>query len=117
MPLRFRVTARLGGPFRWRTAACAALTFAALAASGDVQAQDHVREAVKARETLATLDFAGKELRIEGRASEWVGPDPWTRGAPETNYPRTHVRPAITNRQLAIATPVSGGGQRGEGPA
>lgn len=57
MPLRFRVTARLGGPFRWRAAACAALTLATLAACTAVRAQDHAREAVKARETLATLDF------------------------------------------------------------
>lgn len=46
---------------------------------------------------LVTLDLDAGTLSIEGRASEWVGPDPWTRGAPEKDYPRDTSRPAISD--------------------
>lgn len=46
---------------------------------------------------LATLDHDAGTLTLEGRSTEWVGPDPWERGAPETNYPRDTNRPAISN--------------------
>ncbi len=51
---------------------------------------------------LATLDWARGELRIEGRATEWVGPDPWARGAGEKDYPREVVRPSVTDRTVAL---------------
>jgi len=46
---------------------------------------------------LVTLDLEVGTLTIEGRASEWVGPDPWQRGAPEKDYPREKNRPAISD--------------------
>ena len=54
---------------------------------------------------LATLDLDRGELVLEGRRSEWVGPDPWERGAPEAQYPRDKNRPAISDRQLALRRP------------
>ncbi|MFW5692921.1 MAG: metallophosphoesterase family protein [Thermoguttaceae bacterium] len=54
---------------------------------------------------LATLDLDRGELLLEGRRSEWVGPDPWERGAPEDQYPRDKSRPAISDRQLALRHP------------
>ncbi len=54
---------------------------------------------------LATLDLDRGELLLEGRRSEWVGPDPWERGAPEEQYPRDKNRPAISDRQLALRRP------------
>ncbi len=44
-----------------------------------------------------TLDLDGGSIAIKGRSSEWVGPDPWDRGAPEVNYPRDKNRPAISD--------------------
>jgi hypothetical protein len=46
---------------------------------------------------LVTLDLDAGTLSIQGRASAWVGPDPWERGAPEKDYPRDKNRPAISN--------------------
>lgn len=51
---------------------------------------------------LVTLDLDAGTLHIEGRASEWVGPDPWERGAPEMDYPRKTNRPAISNWRGSI---------------
>ena len=46
---------------------------------------------------MVTLDLDVGTLAIQGRASEWVGPDPWERGAPEKDYPRETNRPAISD--------------------
>lgn len=54
---------------------------------------------------LATLDLDAGVLSLEGRASEWVGPDPWQRGAPEHDYPRGSVRPAISHWQGPFREP------------
>lgn len=48
---------------------------------------------------LVTLDFDRGELVIEGRRSEWVGPDPWTRGE-TTDRPRESLHPWISDRRL-----------------
>ena len=37
---------------------------------------------------LVTLDLDAGTLTIQGRRSKWDGPDPWQRGAPESDYPR-----------------------------
>ena len=49
-----------------------------------------------------TLDFARAELRVEGRASAWIGPEPWARGAAAANHPPAVVRPAISDRRAAL---------------
>jgi predicted phosphodiesterase len=46
---------------------------------------------------LVTLDLDAGTLAIQGRASDWVGGDPWQRGAPEKDYPRDKNRPAISD--------------------
>ncbi len=46
--------------------------------------------------TVFTLDHDAGTLSLDGRATDWVGPDPWQRGAPEKDYPRDLVRPAIS---------------------
>jgi hypothetical protein len=51
---------------------------------------------------LATLDLDRGSLTIEGRRTEWIGPDPWQRGATEQEYPRARIRPAISDRQLQL---------------
>lgn len=51
---------------------------------------------------VVTLDLNCGELWLEGRRSEWVGPDPWQRGASEDQYPRDKNRPAISDRKLAL---------------
>jgi 3',5'-cyclic-AMP phosphodiesterase len=51
---------------------------------------------------LVTLDFERGEMVIEGRRSEWVGPDPWTRGE-TTSRPRELIHPWISDRRLKMA--------------
>lgn len=51
---------------------------------------------------LVTLDFDRGTLVIEGRRSEWIGPDPWQRGATEKDHARERTRPAISDRRLEI---------------
>jgi len=51
---------------------------------------------------LATLDLDSNELTVEGKRSEWVGPDPWQRGVTENEYPHDKCRPAISDRSFAI---------------
>jgi len=58
---------------------------------------DHVAPYRDPLWAIVTLDHDAGTLSIQGRASEWVGPDPWARGAPEKDYPRNTNRPAITN--------------------
>ncbi len=50
-----------------------------------------------------TVDLAAGTLTVAGRASAWVGPDPWTRGASEQQCLRDAVRPAIEPRALRLA--------------
>ncbi len=50
---------------------------------------------------LVTVDFDRNELRIEGRRTDWVGPDPWTRGE-TTDRPREHLHPRISDRRLEL---------------
>jgi hypothetical protein len=50
---------------------------------------------------VVTVDLDRHEMIIEGRRTEWVGPDPWTRG--ETNdRPREHLHPWISDRRLKL---------------
>jgi hypothetical protein len=51
---------------------------------------------------LVTLDLARGELAVAGRATEWVGPDPWARGAPPARHPRADIRPAVSARRQAL---------------
>lgn len=51
---------------------------------------------------VVTLDLARAELRVEGRATAWVGPDPWARGAPAAAHPPAVVRPAIGDRRTSL---------------
>jgi hypothetical protein len=44
---------------------------------------------------LVTLDFEQGEMIIEGRTSEWIGPDPWERGE-KLKIAREHLNPAIS---------------------
>lgn len=57
---------------------------------------DHVAPYRDPLWTLVTLDLEAGTLSLEGRASAWVGPDPWERGAPEQEYPRDRNRPRIS---------------------
>jgi predicted phosphodiesterase len=50
---------------------------------------------------LVTVDFGRSEIRLEGRRSEWVGPNPWARGEREA-WPAEHLHPAILDRQLRL---------------
>ncbi len=68
----------------------------------------YLRHVAAYREPLwavVTLDLDRSELVIEGRRSEWVGPDPWERGAPETQYPRDRNQPAISDRRVTWVSP------------
>lgn len=51
---------------------------------------------------LVTVDLDRGELVVKGTRSEWHGPDPWERGAPETGYPRDRCRPAISDRRFSL---------------
>lgn len=46
---------------------------------------------------IITLDPSTSTLTLKGRSSTWVGPDPWSRGASEVDYPRAIQRPAISD--------------------
>lgn len=52
---------------------------------------------------VVTLDFDRGELVIEGRRTEWVGPDPWSRGE-VTDRPREHLHPWISDRRLRLGS-------------
>jgi hypothetical protein len=65
----------------------------------------HLRNVAAYREplwALVTLDFERGTLEIEGRRTDWIGPDPWQRGAAESDYPRAQTRPAISDRRLPL---------------
>jgi 3',5'-cyclic AMP phosphodiesterase CpdA len=51
---------------------------------------------------LVTMDLERGELAVAAMQSEWVGPDPWARGATDAQYPRDKNRPAISGRDLAL---------------
>lgn len=63
---------------------------------------DHVAAYRDPLWALVTLDAEAGTLSIEGRTSEWVGPDPWERGAPEKEYPRDRQRPMISPWQGSL---------------
>ncbi len=50
---------------------------------------------------LVTVDLERGQLTLEGRRSEWVGPDPWARGE-TTDRPREHLHPWIQDRTLSL---------------
>ncbi len=45
---------------------------------------------------MVTLDFDAGQMVIEGRKTDWVGPDPWQRGLDEKQYPRAVTKPQIS---------------------
>ena len=52
---------------------------------------------------VVTMDLAAGQMVIEGRHSEFVGPDPWERGAQEPRYSRETVRAEIRGWKGPIA--------------
>jgi 3',5'-cyclic AMP phosphodiesterase CpdA len=66
---------------------------------------DHVAPYRDPLWALVTLDLDAGTLAVEGRATEWVGPDPWARGAPENDYPRDKNRPAISHWNGPVREP------------
>lgn len=53
---------------------------------------------------VATLDFQNAELRLDGRKTEWVGPDPWELGIKEDdyNYNKKLCRPEIKDVTIKL---------------
>lgn len=49
--------------------------------------------------SVVTVDLDGGELLVEGKRSEWVGPDPWSRGE-TTGRARDEIHPWISDRRL-----------------
>lgn len=49
---------------------------------------------------LVTLDFESAELVIQGRHTQWVGPDPWARGE-QVPWTRDQLHPGISDRRLS----------------
>ena len=50
---------------------------------------------------VVTVDLSRGEMVIEGRRTDWIGPDPWARGE-TTERPRENLHPWITDRSLKI---------------
>lgn len=50
---------------------------------------------------VVTLDLDRHELVIEGKQSEWIGPDPWSRGE-TTDRPKENLRPSISNHWVQV---------------
>lgn len=50
---------------------------------------------------VVTLDLDRGELVIEGRRSEWLGPDPWTRGE-TTDRPKESLHPWISDHRVPM---------------
>ena len=48
---------------------------------------------------VMTIDLAGGVIEVRGRQSEWVGDDPWVRGASGS---REKIRPAVSDRRVVI---------------
>jgi 3',5'-cyclic-AMP phosphodiesterase len=57
---------------------------------------------------LVTLDFEHGTMVIEGKRSEWIGPDPWQRGATKKDLSHETTRPAISDRRLRLEQSVGG---------
>jgi 3',5'-cyclic AMP phosphodiesterase CpdA len=53
---------------------------------------------------LVTLDLERGELSVEGRASEWVGPDPLTRGE-KSQWSKEQLHPAINPQRIKLVPP------------
>lgn len=51
---------------------------------------------------IVTLDLDWGELAIEGRSSEWIGPDPWARGE-TTDRPRESLHPWVSGHRVTLA--------------
>jgi predicted phosphodiesterase len=51
--------------------------------------------------SIVTLDFDQGRMEIEGRRTEWVGPDPVTRGE-TTDRPLEHLHPWISDRRIPL---------------
>lgn len=51
-----------------------------------------------------TFDFEAGEIKLVGRETTWVGPDPWEVGLAEDGYQRSRElsRPAITGRKISV---------------
>ena len=72
------------------------------------KAQPYLKHCAVYREplfALATLDLDRGTLVIEGRRTDWIGPDPWQRGTTEKDHPRDRTRPAISDRQFQLTPP------------
>ena len=54
---------------------------------------------------LVTLDWSSGKIRLQGRESVWMGPDPWSRGASKQKCVRAECRPGISDRALRIPSP------------
>jgi predicted phosphodiesterase len=70
------------------------------------KAHPHLANVAAYREplwALVTVDLDRGELTVQGRSTDWVGPDPWERGAPERDYAHDRNRPAITDRRIAVS--------------
>lgn len=50
---------------------------------------------------IVTLDLDRGELVIEGRSSEWIGPDPWARGE-TTDRPRESLHPWVSGHRVTL---------------
>ena len=51
-------------------------------------------ESMIAHVAVRVIDvLPNKNLVIEGKRTDWIGPDPWQRGAPEKDYPRARNHP------------------------
>jgi Icc protein len=51
---------------------------------------------------IVTLDLDRGELVIEGKRSEWIGPDPWARGE-TTDRPRESLHPWVSGHRVPLA--------------
>ncbi|RME89553.1 MAG: hypothetical protein D6766_14610 [Verrucomicrobia bacterium] len=64
----------------------------------------HLRSVVAWRDPLwavVTVDLERNELRLEGRRSTWIGPDPWERGE-KTAWTKAELHPWISDRRIAL---------------
>lgn len=53
---------------------------------------------------LVEVDLAAGEIRVQGRETSWIGPPALERAALRERGNREHIRPATTNRRLAVRT-------------
>ena len=57
--------------------------------------------------SIVTLDLNRRELTLEGKRTEWVGPDPWARGE-TTDRPHECIHPWISDRRLTWRSRAAG---------